>query len=77
MLARQLGTTGEGASAVGLGGHHTGRQKDEKDSIAIVRAATDAGVNCRPDSSASAVAWNSGASNLTPTATTRTVICYG
>jgi aryl-alcohol dehydrogenase-like predicted oxidoreductase len=44
MLYRQLGSTKEVVSAVGLGGHHIGRQKDEKDSIAIIRAAIDAGI---------------------------------
>jgi aryl-alcohol dehydrogenase-like predicted oxidoreductase len=32
-------------SLIGLGGHHIGRQKEEKESIAIIRAAIDAGVN--------------------------------
>lgn len=44
MLYRQLGSTKEEVSAIGLGGHHIGRQKDEKDSIAIIRAAIDAGI---------------------------------
>jgi aryl-alcohol dehydrogenase-like predicted oxidoreductase len=44
MLYRQLGTTKEEVSVIGLGGHHIGRQKDEKDSIAIIRAAIDAGI---------------------------------
>ncbi|VTR94164.1 aldo keto reductase : Aldo/keto reductase OS=Nostoc sp. PCC 7107 GN=Nos7107_1307 PE=4 SV=1: Aldo_ket_red [Gemmata massiliana] len=44
MLYRQLGSTKEDVSAVGLGGHHIGRQKDEKDSIAIIRAAIGAGI---------------------------------
>jgi aryl-alcohol dehydrogenase-like predicted oxidoreductase len=44
MLYRQLGATKEVVSLIGLGGHHIGRQKDEKDSIAIIRAAIDAGI---------------------------------
>jgi aryl-alcohol dehydrogenase-like predicted oxidoreductase len=32
-------------SLIGLGGHHIGRQKEEKESITIIRAAIDAGVN--------------------------------
>jgi aryl-alcohol dehydrogenase-like predicted oxidoreductase len=44
MLYRRLGTTNEEVSAIGLGGHHIGRQKDEKESVAIIRAAIDAGV---------------------------------
>lgn len=44
MRYRQLGRTGVEVSALGLGGHHIGRQKDEKDSIAIIRAAIDAGI---------------------------------
>jgi aryl-alcohol dehydrogenase-like predicted oxidoreductase len=44
MRYRPLGRTGEEVSAIGLGGHHIGRQKDEKDSIRIIRAAIDAGI---------------------------------
>src|SRR6202049_4500267 len=45
MRYRPLGRTGEEVSVSGLGGHHIGRQKDEKDSIQIIRAAIDAGIN--------------------------------
>src|SRR6267142_1205920 len=45
MRYRPLGRTGEEVSVIGLGGHHIGRQKDEKDSIQIIRAAIDAGIN--------------------------------
>jgi aryl-alcohol dehydrogenase-like predicted oxidoreductase len=45
MRYRQLGSTKEEVSLIGLGGHHIGRQKDQKDSIKIIRAAIDAGVN--------------------------------
>lgn len=45
MRYRPLGRTGEEVSVIGLGGHHIGRQKDEKDSIRIIRAAIDAGLN--------------------------------
>ena len=44
MRYRQLGRTGEEVSAIGLGGHHIGRQKQEKESIKIIRAAIDAGI---------------------------------
>ncbi len=44
MRYRKLGRTGEEVSIIGVGGHHIGRQKEEKDSIAIIRAAIDAGV---------------------------------
>lgn len=44
MRYRQLGRTGEEVSAIGLGGHHIGRQKEEKESIEIIRAAIDAGI---------------------------------
>jgi predicted aldo/keto reductase-like oxidoreductase len=44
MLYRQLGRTGEEMSIIGLGGHHIGRQKEEKESIEIIRSAIDAGV---------------------------------
>ncbi len=44
MRYRVLGRTGEEVSVLGLGGHHIGRQKDEADSIKIIRTAIDAGV---------------------------------
>src|SRR5206468_4298600 len=45
MRYRQLGRTGEEVSLIGLGGHHIGRQKEEKESIGIIRTAIDAGIN--------------------------------
>jgi predicted aldo/keto reductase-like oxidoreductase len=45
MRYRPLGRTGEEVSVIGLGGHHIGRQKRERDSIQIIRAAIDAGIN--------------------------------
>ncbi|HKP61041.1 MAG TPA: aldo/keto reductase [Polyangiales bacterium] len=42
---RALGSTGEQVSMVGLGGAHIGTQKDPRESIGIIRAALDAGVN--------------------------------
>jgi predicted aldo/keto reductase-like oxidoreductase len=44
MRYRQLGSTGQEVSIIGVGGHHIGRQKEEKESIAIIRAAIDAGI---------------------------------
>ena len=44
MRYRALGRTGEEVSVLGLGGHHIGRQKEEKESIGIIRAAIDAGI---------------------------------
>ncbi len=44
MRYRSLGRTGVEVSAIGLGGHHIGRQKEEKESIRIIRAAIDAGI---------------------------------
>jgi len=44
MPYRLLGSTNEEVSAIGLGGHHIGRQKVEKESIAIIRTAIDAGI---------------------------------
>ncbi len=41
---RSLGSTGEKVSIVGLGGFHLGRP-DEPESIRIVRAAIDKGIN--------------------------------
>ncbi len=45
MRYRTLGRTGEEVSLIGLGGHHIGRQKEEKESIEIIRSAIDAGIN--------------------------------
>ena len=42
---RTLGRTGEKVSMVGLGGYHIGNQKDEQESIRIIRAALDSGIN--------------------------------
>ena len=42
---RRLGHTGEMVSMVGLGGYHIGNQKDEQESIRIIRTALDNGIN--------------------------------
>jgi predicted aldo/keto reductase-like oxidoreductase len=42
---RTLGRTGEKVSLVGVGGSHIGMQKDEKESVQIIRAALDRGIN--------------------------------
>ena len=44
MRYRQLGRTGEEVSLLGVGGFHIGVQKDEDESIKIIRSAIDAGV---------------------------------
>jgi predicted aldo/keto reductase-like oxidoreductase len=44
MIYRQLGKTGEKVSVIGLGGHHIGRQKEEQESIRIIRSAIDRGI---------------------------------
>ena len=44
MRYRQLGRTGEKVSLIGVGGFHIGVQKDEDESIKIIRTAIDAGV---------------------------------
>jgi aryl-alcohol dehydrogenase-like predicted oxidoreductase len=44
MRYRQLGRTGVEVSLIGLGGHHIGRQNEEKESIEIIRSAIDAGI---------------------------------
>ncbi|MGH9628583.1 MAG: aldo/keto reductase [Bryobacteraceae bacterium] len=41
---RVLGRTGQRVSIVGLGGHHIGRIKDEKESIRLMHAAIDEGI---------------------------------
>ena len=46
MEFRTLGRTGERVSAIGLGGHHLGfKSLNEKESIRIIRAALDGGIN--------------------------------
>ena len=45
MPYRTLGRSGEKVSLVGLGGYHIGVQKDEEESIRIVRTAVDNGIN--------------------------------
>jgi uncharacterized protein len=42
---RRLGRTGEMVSLVGLGGYHIGLQKEEEESIRLIRAAVDNGIN--------------------------------
>ena len=45
MLYRQLGTTGETVSAIGLGGYHIGKDSlDANASIALIRKAIDSGI---------------------------------
>ena len=44
MIYRQLGKTGERVSAIGLGGSHIGRPRDEQDGIKIIRTAIDRGI---------------------------------
>ncbi len=45
MLYRTLGRTGEKVSVLGVGGSHIGRQKEEQESIRIIRSAIDGGIN--------------------------------
>ena len=45
MPYRTLGRSGEKVSLLGLGGYHIGIQKDEQESIRIIRTALDSGVN--------------------------------
>ena len=44
MIYRQLGTTGETVSAIGLGGYHVGKQADSGESIQLIHAAIDHGI---------------------------------
>jgi aryl-alcohol dehydrogenase-like predicted oxidoreductase len=44
MIYRQLGTTGEEISAIGLGGFHIGKQTDPDESIRLIHAAIDRGI---------------------------------
>jgi aryl-alcohol dehydrogenase-like predicted oxidoreductase len=60
MLYRTLGRTGQQVSLVGLGGFHIGKQKDEAESIQIIRTAIDRGITFLDNS------WdyNNGASEI-------------
>jgi aryl-alcohol dehydrogenase-like predicted oxidoreductase len=44
MIYRTLGKTGERVSAIGLGGSHIGRPKEEQEGIRIIRSAIDRGM---------------------------------
>ncbi|RXH54964.1 aldo/keto reductase [Granulicella sibirica] len=44
MIYRQLGTTGETVSAIGMGGFHIGQQPDPAESIKLIRTAIDGGI---------------------------------
>ncbi|HVV47141.1 MAG TPA: aldo/keto reductase, partial [Bryobacteraceae bacterium] len=60
MIYRNLGSTGEKVSAIGVGGSHIGLQADEKESIQIIRSAIDRGITFLDNS------WdyNNGASEI-------------
>jgi predicted aldo/keto reductase-like oxidoreductase len=45
MLYRTLGRTGQQVSAIGLGGFHIGKIKEEQESIKLIRTAIDRGIN--------------------------------
>ena len=44
MIYRELGTTGETVSAIGLGGFHIGKQPEAAESIKLIRTAIDRGI---------------------------------
>src|SRR5580698_6633448 len=44
MIYRELGTTGERVSAIGMGGYHLGRQADANESINLIHAGVDRGI---------------------------------
>jgi predicted aldo/keto reductase-like oxidoreductase len=44
MPYRQLGTTGEVISAIGMGGYHLGKQKEADESIGLIHAGIDHGI---------------------------------
>ena len=44
MIYRELGTTGERVSAIGMGGYHLGKQKDPAESIQLLHAGIDRGI---------------------------------
>jgi len=44
MIYRQLGTTGETVSGIGMGGYHIGKQKEQAESIRLIRTGMDRGI---------------------------------
>jgi predicted aldo/keto reductase-like oxidoreductase len=44
MIYRELGTTGERVSAIGMGGYHLGKQPDAGESINLIHAGVDRGI---------------------------------
>ena len=44
MIYRPLGKTGERVSAIGLGGAHIGRPREEAEGIRLIRTAIDRGI---------------------------------
>jgi len=44
MIYRELGTTGERVSAIGMGGYHIGKQKDSAESIQLIHSGIDRGI---------------------------------
>ena len=44
MVYRELGTTGERVSAIGMGGFHIGKQDTPEESIRLIHAGVDAGI---------------------------------
>jgi len=44
MIYRELGTTGERVSAIGMGGYHLGKQKDATESIQLIHAGVERGI---------------------------------
>jgi predicted aldo/keto reductase-like oxidoreductase len=44
MIYRELGTTGERVSAIGMGGYHLGKQPEASESIQLIHAGVDRGI---------------------------------
>jgi aryl-alcohol dehydrogenase-like predicted oxidoreductase len=44
MIYRELGTTGERVSAIGMGGYHIGKQADPNESVRLIHAGIDRGI---------------------------------
>src|ERR1700712_1528576 len=44
MIYRELGTTGERVSAIGMGGYHLGKQSDAGESIRLIHTGVDRGI---------------------------------
>jgi hypothetical protein len=64
MIYRELGRTGEHASAIGMGGYHIGKQQDPDESIRLLRAASGSFPHLCPERSPSKTSGMAGPGSM-------------